>query len=155
MSLHDDGGSSGVEGEEPAPRRGRGRPRKPLIAPPTRAPVPRYEQLGEVPVNDPLAMNEWVHRALGVSAAQLIRDPNLTEQQKRSQLCAVAQRMAALTPQSRIHGAERAILNENQGLREDGGPAMESVDASITATERAARSGGKARRGRPRKRPVG
>lgn len=116
--------------------------------------TPRFEDIGPMPTNDPLAMNSWVHRALGVSAAQVVRDPDLNDSQRRSQLCDIAARMSGLTDQSRIYGAESVVRGHEAGLKSGSGPAMEMVNDAPEAI--AATSGARtARRGRPRKRGLG
>jgi hypothetical protein len=119
------------------------------------AKVPRFAELGAMPTDDPLAMNAWIHRALGVSAAQTVADPDLTDSQRRAQLCDIASRMAALTPQSRIFGAEQLVRADAAGvdpLRGEG-PKMEEVPADAAPVAIAAASSrGKTFRGRPRKR---
>lgn len=126
----------------------RGRPRKQVSR------TPRFGDLGAMPVDDPLAMNAWVHRALGVSAAQVVTDPALNDSQRRKELCDIAARMAALTPQSRVHVAEQLVLGEQSAMSDGAGPAMETVDASPVGAERSTGGGAEARRGRPRKRSL-
>ena len=151
--------SDQVAGDPPSSTGGGGRRRRAeavaaATAARARARVPRFSDLGPMPIDDPLAMNAWAHRALGVALAQAVRDPSLDDSARRRELCDLAARMAALTPQSRLQTAEQAVLQDHAALADGGGPVMEPVHASAVGPERTASGGGKARRGRPPKRAV-
>jgi hypothetical protein len=133
------------------PRR-RGR-RAQLVPEPVR--VPQYEDLGPMPTDDALAMNDWTHRALGVALAQAIHDPEIDDDERHRRMTDIAGRMAALTPKSRLYAAENAVRGEVEKLAGDKGPEMErAANASPDPVDRPARRGTPLR-GRPRKRGIG
>lgn len=150
----EDAASQVAAAESPpsGPQRRRRAPRAPAAKRPP--PVPRFEHLGELPVNDPLAMNEYVHRALGIAAAQVVREPTLSDKERRAELCNIASRMAALTPQSRLFGAEQVVHGDHQALIQGAGPQMEPADGAAQEGGRGEAGGQPARRGRPRKRSI-
>lgn len=114
--------------------------------------VTTYQDLGPMPA-DQLAMNAWVHQALGVAFRQVTQDPGVKdEKERRKEMCDIAAQMKGLVPQSRIFMAESAVLNGAQQMTGESGPEM----VNATSDERGAASGGRqARRGRPRKRSHG
>lgn len=114
-------------------------------------PIERYDQLGPMP-DDPLLMNEWAHRALGVAFRQVVRDPSLTEEKRLGLMTDLSARMAALTPMSRLSKAEAAVLGRIAGAAGDDGPKMVKADAAKDEAGDPGGSGAPARRGRPRRR---
>jgi hypothetical protein len=144
------GDGSSIAAPAPKSRRASKRaPKRGLVDGPVR--IPRFSDLGDPPIHDPLAMNAYTHRALGISLVQTLHDPDLTEGQRRDAMAMIAGRMAALTPQSRIFGAESVVRGEAAGLTQGNGPELESVNASPIEIDPTS-SGRAARRGRPRKR---
>lgn len=154
MDVADETVTADEQGEQPAAARPRRRAKTKTVAAKVIR-VPRFSDLGPMPTGDTMAMNAYMHRALGISAAQVLHDPDLNERDRRAQLCDIAGRMSALTPQSRLFEAEKMLKGEADKLAEGNGPEMEPAnhEPSDAISPEAGRP--KARRGRPRKRGFG
>jgi hypothetical protein len=132
------------------------------LSPPKGRTLSRYQQLGPMP-DDPLKINEWTHRALGIAMQQVVADPQMDERERTKTMCELAARMKDLTPMSRLSLAEDAVMGRTAGSAA-GGPKMEPVaEKKVEEPKHVAeevtdvdpgRSGPPAIRGRPRRRSV-
>lgn len=80
-----------------------------------------FEDLGDLPVDDPLAAAAWVFRALAKSAEQALRDPSPrrgAEADRRRELREIAGSMSRLIPTSVLTEAKRLVERGNRDLDE-------------------------------------
>jgi hypothetical protein len=108
------------------------------------------ERIGDTPIDDSLAAVTWMLRALGVVAANVV-ESDLDDNQKRSEILKIADRMAKLRDIDRLHQAEqtvRGVRAQQEEVRP--GPQMTDDAASFDTAAGSVPT----RRGRPPRRAL-